>query len=372
MEYRYLNKQSLFIGMLLSILLGKIVRYTVMYRTLVAQGIGWHLVDTTNEGNLKFGITLSGTETNEIASNATQNACYIFSKLNFLHLADSYYDYEILISIVFNLILFLLFYKLKNLYSVKESLFIFASVSILNIFAFCLAKEPVQMLYFVLMFYVLMANIQMNRKIIAVCLVYLLSAVTYRNYYVLMAAFFLYFYFALDFVLIRTKRVQTWHIVLILIGMFLFHLLFMSMAKIFSPSNYDELIRVRTRGYSGNSTIYTIFQSTQPIIFSLEYLLVAIRLLVPLELFLLGPRHMVFAVYQIVICIKLIKRLQQYRFLTENRKIAVVAFLAFLFGSATFEPDFGSWVRHEAVLFPIYLIMDGYETETVQPLEPQP
>lgn len=369
MEYRYLNKQSLFIGILLSILLGKIVRYTVMYRTLVAPGIGWHLVDMTNKGNLKFGITLSGTETDEIASNAVQNACYIFSKLNFLHLADSYYDYEILISIVFNVILLLLFYKLKDLYSVKESLFIFASVAVLNIFAFCLAKEPIQMLYFVLMFYILKGNMQTSRKIIAVCLIYLLSAVTYRNYYVLMAAFFIYFYIALYFILIRTRKVEIWHILLILMGVFLFHLIFMSMAKVLYPSNYNELIRVRTRGYSGNSTIYTLFQSTQPIVFSLEYLLVAVRLIVPLELFLLGPRHMIFAIYQIVLAVKLVKMLYQYRSLTENRKIAVVIYLAFLFGSATFEPDFGSWVRHEAIVFPIYLIMDGYETETVQTLE---
>ena len=32
-------------------------------------------------------------------------------------------------------------------------------------------------------------------------------------------------------------------------------------------------------------------------------------------------------------------------------------YYAFLLGSATFEPDFGSWIRHEAVLFPILLIL---------------
>lgn len=60
---------------------------------------------------------------------------------------------------------------------------------------------------------------------------------------------------------------------------------------------------------------------------------------------------------------QLIKTIRQYNSITSNRRIAVAIYLAFLLGSATFEPDFGSWVRHEAVLFPIYLIMAGYKVE---------
>lgn len=154
MGKKYLNKQSLYVGMLLSIILGKIVRHSIMYRTLVVPGIGWSLVEIVNSGRAKFGLTFSGTEINEAASNATLNACYFFSKLNFLHFASSYYGYEILISIVFNIVLFVLFRRLKWLYTVGESMFIFASVAVLNIFVFCLAKEPVQMIYFIIMFYV--------------------------------------------------------------------------------------------------------------------------------------------------------------------------------------------------------------------------
>lgn len=111
------------------------------------------------------------------------------------------------------------------------------------------------------------------------------------------------------------------------------------------------------------STIYTIFKSTQPILFSLDYLLVVFRMLVPLELILMGPKYAIFAIYQILITYILIKTIRQYNSITNSRRIAVAIYLAFLLGSATFEPDFGSWVRHEAVLFPIYLIMAGYKTE---------
>ena len=248
MGKKYLNKQSLYVGMLLSMILGKIVRHTIMYRTLVVPGIGWSLVEIVNGGRAKFGLTFSGTEINEAASNATLNACYFFSKLNFLHVASSYYGYEILISIVFNIVLFVLFRRLKWLYTVGESMFIFASVAVLNIFVFCLAKEPVQMIYFIIMFYILKGKGQRNKKIAVAFLVYVLCAVTYRNYYVLMAVFLLYFYFVLDFLLVRTKRVKIWHIILIIAGLFLFHLAFMAAVKVVSPTNYNELVRVRFRG----------------------------------------------------------------------------------------------------------------------------
>lgn len=364
MGRKYLTKQSLLVIMLLCIILGKIVRYTVMYNTLVVPGGGWHLIEIVNSGTARFGFTITGTEVNDVASNATQNACFIFSKLNFLKLADTYYGYEILITVVFNILLLILFNKLKSLYDLKESMFIFASVAVLNIFDFCLAKEPVQMLYFILMFYILLNNKMKDyTKLFLVFCVYLLSAVSYRNYYVLMALFLLYCYFALNLILVKTKKVKSWHILLFIAGMFTFHLIFMNAVKIIMPSNYEELIRVRFRGESGASTIYTLFKSTQPLLFSLDYLLVILRMLFPVELLSMGSKYAVFAIYQITITIIVIKNLRNYNNLSKTRRIALAIYLAFLLGSATFEPDFGSWVRHEAVLFPVFLIIAGYNVE---------
>lgn len=360
MKRRYLTKQSLFIGMFICIVLGKIVRHTVMHNTLVVPGIGWHLVDTVNDRTAQFGITFSGIEINEAISNATLNACYIFSKLNFLQIASSYYEYEILITIVFDILLYILFYKLKNIYSLKEVLFIFSSVAVLNIFDFCLAKEPVQMLYFVLMYYILKSKLRDNTKLIFIFVVYLLCAVTYRNYYMIMAIFLLYFYLSFRLILVKAKKVKIWQMTLLVLGIFVFHLVFMSLVQKLMPSNYSELIRVRFRGESGASSILTLFNSTQSFLFSLDYLLVAVRMLIPIELLLNGPKYAIFAIYQIAITLMIIKNLRNYNNLSNTRRLALIVYLAFWMGSATFEPDFGSWVRHEAVLFPIYLIMSGY------------
>jgi len=62
-------------------------------------------------------------------------------------------------------------------------MFIFASVAVLNIFVFCLAKEPVQMIYFIIMFYILKGKGQRNKKIAVAFLVYVLCAVTFRLQY---------------------------------------------------------------------------------------------------------------------------------------------------------------------------------------------
>ena len=42
---------------------------------------------------------------------------------------------------------------------------------------------------------------------------------------------------------------------------------------------------------------------------------------------------------------------------TKSQNLALYIYIAFILGSATFEPDFGSWVRHEAATFPILMIV---------------
>ena len=39
----------------------------------------------------------------------------------------------------------------------------------------------------------------------------------------------------------------------------------------------------------------------------------------------------------------------------DTRTIALYTYLAFLLCSAMFEPDFGSWLRHQSVAFPIII-----------------
>ena len=100
-----------------AILAGKLVRHTVMRETLVVPGIGWYMVNKVNSNSYKFGLTLHNSNADEATSSATANAGFIYEKLNFLHLAKTYYDYEIMISIIWNLLIFAIIFSLKKNYN---------------------------------------------------------------------------------------------------------------------------------------------------------------------------------------------------------------------------------------------------------------
>ena len=166
---------------------GKIVRYTIMKETLVDPGIGHSMITIINNQETTFGFNFS-TSSNE-AVNASDNAVHIFSLINFLGL-NTYEEFEIFITIIWNFILILLLINIKDILTTSQTIFILSSIAVLNIFDFCLAKEPIQMLYFILMYIILISNIKSSKVKYMLCFfVFLLSAITFRIYYIIIAMF---------------------------------------------------------------------------------------------------------------------------------------------------------------------------------------
>lgn len=349
-----------------AILAGKLVRHTVMRETLVVPGIGWQMVNKTNNKEYRFGFTIRDHSTDDAASSATSNAGYIFEKINFLNLASSYYGYEILISVIWNLLIFWILIKLKKSYTFSEMIFILISVSVLNIFDFTIAKEPVQMLYFILMFLVLKSNKTESVKYIFCLFIYLLCFITYRNYYILMAAFMIFVYTIYKLIISKISKINLKHILLILLSIFLCYFTFLNIAKIVDVTSYNELLRVRLRTSSAASDMRAIFKSNNLILFSLDYILMLVRMLVPIELVKLGPKYAIYTIYQVIISIIIILNIKNINKISIERRVALYIYIAFLMGSAAFEPDFGSWIRHEAVLFPILLIICGFNERNIK------
>ena len=122
------------------------------------------------------------------------------------------------------------------------------------------------------------------------------------------------------------------------------------------PTEYSELIRVRTRSSTAASDMRNIFKSTNLLIFSFDYLIMLLRMMFPIELLRLGIKYVPYVLYQVIITYFVIKNIKSIKSNGKIKNIALYLYIGFLFASATFEPDFGSWVRHEAVLFPILLI----------------
>ena len=82
-------------------------------------------------------------------------------------------------------------------------------------------------------------------------------------------------------------------------------------------------------------------------------------MLFPIELLRLGLKYLPYVIYQVIISLFVVKTLITMKENTNTRNLALYIYLGFLCASALFEPDFGSWVRHEAVTFPILLILSG-------------
>ena len=140
----------------------------------------------------------------------------------------------------------------------------------------------------------------------------------------------------------------------------MFYFAILNAVKLVSPSHFNELIRVRLRTSSAASDMRAIFKTNNLVVFTLDYLIMIIRMMLPVELLKLGPKYAVYTLYQILISGIVFNNLRNVRNISTSRRIALFIYIAFLMGSAAFEPDFGSWIRHEAVLFPIFMIISGF------------
>ena len=345
--------------------IGKVVRYTIMENVLVNNGIGWSYLKYLDNHNTHFGLTITNSNTSDIV-NASDNSVFFFDKINFFDIKD-YYQFEIYISIIFNIIIFYLIYKYKKKYTTGESLFIIMSVAVLNIFSFCLAKEPVQMLFFIILFCILKSKRSDNDKFIKCLLVFLLSALFFRNYYLIMIYYMFIIYYFIKWYLLRKNKIHNIHIIILLLLLLFSYLVLLYVAKFIDADSFNELLRVRQRTSLSKTDIRSLFASSNLFLFSLNYLITILRMLFPIELLLFGPKYFIYVFYQIIITIVIIRIIKNIHIVDSTYRIAFIIFFSFVLGSAAFEPDFGSWIRHESVLFPIliYLIQPIYKKESV-------
>lgn len=335
------------------IIIGKMIRWTLMKNVLVDEGIGHTFIRYMENNNYHFSL-LSADSVMDTAGNAT----YLFSLLGKLfNIPTTYIAYEVLITILWNILILYIIYKNRRSYTNKQLLFLSLSVIVLNIFVFCLAKEPIQFIYFLFIYYIINSNKYKDKtKYILTVLVLLLSVLTFRTYYLLVIVFFVYISILCDKIIFKNKKISFLKFMLILFSISALYFILLNSIKMISPSSFNELIRIRLRTSSAVSDIRTIFKSDNLLLFSLDYLIVIIRILFPLELLRLGPKYFSYVLYQLIITYLTYNKVKSVKFNSRKTNLALYVYLGFLCASAIFEPDFGSWVRHETVLFPIFMI----------------
>ncbi len=356
----FVKTTVIIISMIFLIAGAKVVRHTIMKEVLVNMSIGHGMVAMINNQN----SILYDEEISEEEMGATQKSAMIFKNINFFELV-SYEEFEVYITVLWNIMLVAIIFSLRKKLNVLQAIFLVLTILILNIFDFNMAKEPVQMLYFVLMYVVITSKaLKDNFKYIFCFLILYWASLSFRTYYILIALFMLGSSWICKTFILMKDRLKALDIITVIVAFGVGYFLLLTVAKTAMPEEYQELVRVRTRETLAKTDIsnwITQDASNLPL-FTLDYLLMLVRMMVPVELITFGPKYWPYVAYQIMVTFYVIMALKNIKRNHKSKNVALYVYLGFLCGSATFEPDFGSWVRHEAAIAPIlFVLADMYK-----------
>lgn len=261
-------------------------------------------------------------------------------------------------------IILIIFVLAKNQkISLKNFIFVIASVGLLNIYVFNISKDIIQFLFFYLIFIVLSNEIISNqKKLFLSCLILLMEGIVFRVYYLIMAMLMVTIYFIYEKKIKNKKNNKKTIKKILLIALILF---FMEIfvVQLVSTNNYNSIINARyitniNRESSPDSvTIINdlLGRNANFIKFILNYLINFVRMLFPIELITKGIKYIPFIFYQLFITFTLFKTSNK---LNDKNIMWLITFVSFIMISVIFEPDFGSFIRHESALFLIMFEMN--------------
>lgn len=294
-------------------------------------------------------------------SSIVRNMSYVFTSNFFrainIFKIDNLVDWSLLITIIFSVVFFLILLKYKEL-TISEFIFIYVSLILLNIFSFNLSKEVIQIMIFISIYCILVSKKgKIGRKIILINVVLILETIFFREYYILFILAFNIFCYFFIFTKKLKIREMNWIIkALCCIATFLFIL---GISSTVSPDSYRELIRIRTISENNlaeaNTVIINIFKNDgRYYTYVLNYIVNFFRILIPIELLAKNITYIPFILYQVVVSYYIVKAL-----IIRNSKniLTIGVVFSYFMVSITFEPDFGSVVRHESTLFILLLLM---------------
>ena len=106
------------------------------------------------------------------------------------------------------------------------------------------------------------------------------------------------------------------------------------------------------------------------ILYMENYVINSIRMVFPIELIKGGIYYIPFVVFEFFLIYYIRKAIFRLYVMDFKQILALSVFLAYFLGSVLFEPDFGSFVRHEASTFPILYILifnpDNWNIQTLR------
>ena len=353
------------------IIIAKIVRWTIMRPQLVDMSIGWGFLPKIITYSYKGFEPSNFFGASNAITNVDGNAISFFQILNLGF--TTYEAWEIYITLIYNILIFLSvrdFFQRNPYAGWKENSFIYLNVAILNIFCLNLAKEPYQMVFFFLMAQAITVPKEYNRKYIALLIALVITILYSRKYFGLVLMYFLILNFLIDKLFKNREGINhedkkakkelyiKLFSLMVLFG--ILHYFFMSYLMTENEDTYNEMVAANSRDQTpAASEITPLFPNSNPALLAVDYFIKIFRLMIPVELlFKLKITYSFLLVYQGFLLSFVIRTFKnRNKKLNPTRTIAMYLYIAFVLCSATFEPDFGSWIRHQGVAFPIILFL---------------
>ena len=281
-------------------------------------------------------------------------------------------QWSIFLGIIFNIFLIILFSMNKGL-DIKQAFFALMCVGILNIYIFNIGKDAIQMLIFLLLFAIINLNISNFLKTIGCFVVLYWESTFYKNYYIILAFFFLAIQLGIFLFGKRKKKASILRALFIIFLLYVLVFSFLFLAQKLMPSDYQGIMGCKkgVEVMQANSMIDDKIEHGGNLILYMEnYVINSIRMVFPIELIKGGIYYIPFVVFEFFLIYYIRKAIFRLYVMDFKQILALSVFLAYFLGSVLFEPDFGSFVRHEASTFPILYILifnpDNWNIQTLR------
>jgi hypothetical protein len=245
--------------------------------------------------------------------------------------------------------------------------FLTASAFLAFVYVCVISKDVITFIVALVIWFLLMSKRKDCIKGIVPFLLLLVLG-TFRSYYIIIAVFYAAAYIISWFILGRKENKPT-RLLHILVIAFSGVLLCLLLLKAIIPDAYEEILRMHSRlnkNRINSPDAITQINDLIPfgdnlILYMLNYIINLVRLLFPLELLFVdfSIKYLMFIIWQLFFTVQYIRCLINFN---ESKKsqallIPLCIMTAFVLVSALFEPDFGSFIRHQIAFFPMITIV---------------
>lgn len=315
--------------------------------------------------NRRILAMVNGTAGNAAWAGSYKVASDLFASINVLHFTTMT-EWTVFLGLIFTVLVFFIILKADSP-DLLQTLFVLATVALLNIYVFNIGKDIIQFAFFFAVYVVLVSPIRRSlTKLILCAAILYFESTFFREYYILIAALAIALYIILSY--FRSREVLGIGSMMWVIGfMFIIITGVMVVSSVIMKDEYTQIIQLRSGyadafGDNNGGNMATAIQNKIPgsslPIFMLNYVINLFRMMIPIELVLRGPVYLPFFVFQCAVTAYLVNLLRKINQIHDpSLFVSICVFIGYVLASAIFEPDFGSWTRHESATFPLLLLL---------------